>query len=70
VTMSQKTPDGPVVFTEYDSAPIELDTNQVRLLRRLARGAITLQPDDTASTWCLISSHYAGTICRVSRRVM
>ncbi len=29
MTMSHKAPDEPVVLTEYDSAPIELDTHQV-----------------------------------------
>jgi 5-methylcytosine-specific restriction enzyme subunit McrC len=68
--MSHKTPDGPVVLTEYDSAPIRLDVNQVRVLRRLARGAITLQLDDTASTWCITSSHYVGTIVIPGVRIL
>jgi 5-methylcytosine-specific restriction enzyme subunit McrC len=68
--MSRHTPDRPVVLTEYDSAPIDLDVSQVRLLRRLARGAVTLQLDDTASTWSLTSSHYVGTIVIPGVRIL
>lgn len=68
--MSQKTPDEPVVLTEYDSALIKLDANQVRLLRRLTRGAVTLQLDDMASTWSLTSSHYVGTIVTPGVRIL
>jgi 5-methylcytosine-specific restriction enzyme subunit McrC len=68
--MTQKTPKDTVVLTEYDSAPIELDTDQVGVLRRLTRGAITLQPDDTASTWCVTSTHYVGTIVTPDVRIL
>jgi 5-methylcytosine-specific restriction enzyme subunit McrC len=68
--MSKQAPDQLVVLTEYDHAPADLDTGQVRQLRRLARGAITLQLDDTASTWTVSSSHYAGTIVIPGVRIL
>jgi 5-methylcytosine-specific restriction enzyme subunit McrC len=55
-------PDTQVVLTEYDSALIRLSTSHVRDLRRAARGAVTVQPDDTAGTWRVTSTHYVGTI--------
>ena len=59
---SQPAPDTPVVLTEYDSVLVQLSTGQARELRRAAGGAVTVQPDDTAGTWRITSSHYVGTI--------
>ena len=70
MTTSQLTPDAPVVLTEYDSALVRLSTEQALELRRLARGAVTVQPDDTPGTWRITSSHYVGTIAASGARIL
>lgn len=67
---SQPTPEAPVILTEYDSVLVQLSTSQARGLRRAADGAVTVQPDDTAGTWRITSSHYAGTITAGGTRVL
>jgi 5-methylcytosine-specific restriction enzyme subunit McrC len=62
VTTPPLPPDTQVVLTEYDSALVQLSTSQARDLRRAARGAVTVQPDDIAGTWRITSTHYVGTI--------
>ena len=39
-------------------------------MRRSARDAVTVQPDDTAGTWRVTSSHYAGTITTAGARIL
>jgi 5-methylcytosine-specific restriction enzyme subunit McrC len=68
--MGQPAPEAPVVLTEYDSVLVQLSTGQARELRRAARGAVTVQPDDTAGTWRITSSHYVGTITVSGTRVL
>ena len=70
MTTSQLTPDAPVVLTEYDSALVRLSTEQALKLRRLARGAVTVQRDDTPGTWRVTSSHYVGTIAASGARIL
>src|SRR5690348_10438794 len=67
---SPPAPEAPVVLTEYDSILVQLSTSQARGLRRAAGGAVTVQPDDTAGTWRITSSHYAGTITAGGTRVL
>ena len=66
----QPAPEAPVVLTEYDSVLVQLSTGQARELRRAAGGAVTVQPDDTAGTWRITSSHYVGTITAGGTRVL
>ena len=69
--MSLKTPDEPVVLTEYDSAPLQLTADQARILQRLARGEVTIQPGDTAQhAWHVKASHYVGTIVTPDVRIL
>lgn len=70
MTTSQLTPDAPVVLTEYDSAFVRLSTEQALELRRLARGAVTVQPDEAPGTWRVTSSHYVGTIASSGARIL
>ena len=70
MTTSQLTPDAPVVLTEYDSALLRLSTEQALELRRLARGAVTVQPDDAPGTWRVTSSHYVGTIAASGAQIL
>ena len=70
MTTSQLTPDAPVVLTEYDSTLVRLSTEQALELRRFARDAVTIQPDDTPGTWRVTSSHYVGTIATSGARIL
>ncbi len=70
MTTSQLTPDAPVVLTEYDSALVRLSTEQALELRRLTRGAVTVQPDEAPGFWRVASSHYVGTIATSGTRIL
>ena len=67
---TQTTPEAPVELTEYDTTLLPLSTEQARELRRAARGALTVQPDDTPGTWRLTTSHYVGTIVTPTLRIL
>jgi len=68
--MNSKTADRPVVLTEYDSAPIQLNADQECVLRRLARGRITILPGDAVNTWRITTSSYVGTIVTPDVRIL
>jgi len=70
VTTSQLTPDLPVILSEYDSAFVRLSTEQALELRRLAHGAVTVQPDEVPGSWRVTSSHYVGTIATSGVRIL
>ena len=68
--MNPKTPDDPVVLAEYESALVHLDAAQERVLRRLARGRIAIQPTDATNTWRVTASSYVGTIVTPDLRIL
>lgn len=70
MTTSQPTPDAPVVLTEYDNTLVRLSAEQALELRRLARGAVTVQLDEVPGTWRITSSHYVGTIATSGTRIL
>jgi 5-methylcytosine-specific restriction enzyme subunit McrC len=67
---NQPTAEEPVVLTEYDSTLLRLGTEQALELRRAARGAISVQPDDTAGTWRITTSHHVGTIVTSGTQIL
>lgn len=58
------------MLTEYDSTLLPLSTGQARELRHAARGAVTVQPDDTPGTWRITTSHYIGTVVTAGLRIL
>ena len=68
--MSLKTTDEPVVFTEYDSAALQLTADQARILRRLAREKVSILPGDGAAEWHVKTTHYVGTIVTPDVRIL
>jgi 5-methylcytosine-specific restriction enzyme subunit McrC len=67
---SPTTAERTVVLSEFDSALLQLTAEQARELRRAADGAVTVQPDDTAGTWRITTSHYVGTIVTSATRIL
>jgi 5-methylcytosine-specific restriction enzyme subunit McrC len=69
--MNLTAPDNPVlVLQEYGTGEVELTAAQERILRRLARGRLTILPGDTADTWRIKASCYVGTIVTPAVRIL
>lgn len=59
---SSPTDRQPLVLAEYGEGEVELNAEQERTLRHLARDRLTIQPGDTSGVWRVKASSYVGTV--------
>jgi 5-methylcytosine-specific restriction enzyme subunit McrC len=52
----------PLVLKEYGEGEVELNAEQERTLRRLARDRLTILPGETSGQWRVKASSYVGTV--------
>jgi len=60
----------PLVLSEYGEGEVELNAEQERTLRRLARNRLTILPGDESNRWRVKASSYVGTVVTPDVRIL
>lgn len=60
----------PLVLSEYGEGEVELNAEQERTLRRLARERLTILPADASDRWRVKASSYVGTVVTPDVRIL